>query len=97
MVEFGGTVATLRTCIVMCHLAMNVLIISVGKYVDACLHYLNWNLMNGRCLEECVKEILGTATQPFHITMKIQDEKGREVYNQIVYENLSQNKALNFF
>ena len=28
--------------------------------------------------------------------MKMQDEKGCEVYNQIVYENLSRNKALKF-
>ena len=29
--------------------------------------------------------------------MKMQDEKGHEVHNQIVYENLSRNKALKFF
>ena len=35
---------------------------SIGKDVGSCLHCLNWNLMNGRHSEECVKENLGTAT-----------------------------------
>ena len=68
-----------------CHKCVHLL--STEKDIDACPCCLNWNLMNLRCSEECVKENLGTATRPFPITTKMQDEKGREVCNETFNEN----------
>ena len=50
--------------------------------------------MNGTNSKECVKDDLDAVSRPFKLTMKMQEQKGKETYNEIVCDNLSKTDAL---
>jgi len=69
-------------------------LMELGEDSEQCSKCLNWNFLNGRYSNECVKDNLKSATRPFKLTMELQEIKGKEIYDDIVYRELSKTDAL---
>jgi hypothetical protein len=68
--------------------------LSNGIDVDSYQDYYNWEFMNATYSLECVTNNGGSATRLCKLTMKLEQEKCCEIYDQIVNGKLNRSNAM---
>ena len=55
---------------------------------------LNWNIENGTCSKELVKDIGGHAKKPFQLSLETQKEKSQLIFNDVANGRLKKTTAM---